>query len=80
MLGGRESIDHLFLAITVTSVPYPLLGRMAKVELREPLHFTVMSVTIVTLPISMGFSRDGPYPSPRDRHTIVTLIVTEEMP
>jgi hypothetical protein len=31
---------------------------------REGLHFIIMTVTIVTtvtLPVSMGFHRDGPY-------------------
>jgi hypothetical protein len=26
----------------------------------------------------MGFLRDGPYPKPPDRHSIVTVTVTEE--
>ena len=31
---GRVRIDHLFLAIAVTSVPYPFRPQMAKVHLR----------------------------------------------
>jgi hypothetical protein len=44
---------------------------------RQPLHFTVMSVMTATLSISMGFLRDGPMRNPRDRHSIVTVTVTE---
>jgi len=40
---------------------------------KKPLHFTVMSVTVVTLPMSMGFLHDGPYPELSGRHFIVRL-------
>jgi|SRR5215211_226264 len=44
---------------------------------REPLRFTVTTVTVVTLPISMGFRRDAPLlGSP----CTVTPIVAEEGP
>jgi hypothetical protein len=31
---------------------------------RQPLRFIVMSVTVVSLPVSMGFLRDAPYLEP----------------
>jgi hypothetical protein len=44
---------------------------------RKALHFTVTTVTVVTLPVSMGFLYDGPYVDPHDRHSIVLVTVTE---
>jgi len=59
----------------VTSVPYPFGLQMAKVQIREPLHFiviTVMSVMSGTFPDTYGVlpSRwiDGEF---GDRHVIV---------
>jgi hypothetical protein len=45
--------------------------------LREPLHFIVMTVTVVTLPTPMRFLRDSPLPGSL---CTVTPIVTEKGP
>jgi hypothetical protein len=43
----------------MSDFPEPPAFRVAP-PFRKPLHFIVMSVTAVTLPIPMGFYRDGP--------------------
>src|SRR5215210_7131769 len=50
------------------------------VVLRKPVQIIVMSVTVVTLPVFIELLRDAAYTLSRDRHVIVTVIVTEETP
>jgi hypothetical protein len=52
----------------------------ASVVLRKPVQIIVMSVTVVTLPVFTELLRDAAYTLSRDRHVIVTVIVTEETP
>ena len=52
----------------------------ASVVLRKPVQIIVMSVTVVTLPVFIELLRDAAYTLSRDRHGIVTVIVTEETP
>src|SRR5215208_1219930 len=52
----------------------------ASVVLRKPVQIIVMSVTVVTLPVFIELLRDAAYTLSRDRHVIVTVIVTEETP
>jgi len=54
-----------------------LVQERAAYPFREPLRFTVTSVTVVTLPISTGFLCDGPLVG--SPYT-VTPIVTEKSP
>ena len=44
---------------------------------REALQFTVMSVTVVTLPVSMGACVTVPMRNPRGRHSTVMVTVIE---
>jgi hypothetical protein len=46
---------------------------------REPLQFIVMSVTVVTAPISTRFVCDGPRQAWRNRHFIVMVSVIGKM-
>ena len=50
----------------------------ASVVLRKPVQIIVMSVTVVTFPVFIELLRDAAYTLSRDRHGIVTVIVTEE--
>jgi hypothetical protein len=50
----------------------------ASVVLRKAVQIIVMSVTVVTLPVFIELLRDAAYTLSRDRHVIVTVIVTEE--
>jgi len=52
----------------------------ASVVLRKPVQIIVMSVTVGTLPVFIELLRDAAYTLSRDRHGIVTVIVTEETP
>ena len=52
----------------------------ASVVLRKAVQIIVMSVTVVTLPVFIELLRDAAYTLSRDRHGIVTVIVTEETP
>jgi hypothetical protein len=52
----------------------------ASVVLRKPVQIIVMSVTVVTLPVFIELLRDAACTLSRDRHVIVTVTVTEEMP
>ena len=52
----------------------------ASVVLRKAVQIIVMSVTVVTLPVFVELLRDAAYTLSRDRHGIVTVIVTEETP
>ena len=52
----------------------------ASVVLRKPVQIIVMSVTVVTLPVFIELLRDAACTLSRDRHVIVTVIVTEETP
>ena len=45
---------------------------------RKGLYFIVITVTVVTLPVDIGFLLRGPTRKPGDCHTIVTVTVTEE--
>jgi hypothetical protein len=45
---------------------------------RKGLYFIVLTVTVVTLPVAIGFLLTVPTRKPRDSHTIVTVTVTEE--
>jgi hypothetical protein len=40
------------------------LRRERRTAFRKRLHFIVITVTIVTLPVSMTFYRDGPFAEP----------------
>jgi hypothetical protein len=52
----------------------------ASVVLRTVLQIIVMTVTVVTLPVFTELLRDAAYTLSRDRHIIVTVIVTNETP
>ncbi len=52
----------------------------ASVVLRKAVQIIVITVTVVTLPVFIELLRDAAYTLSRDRHVIVTVIVTEEMP
>jgi hypothetical protein len=52
----------------------------ASVVLRKAVQIIVMSVTVVTLPVFIELLRDAACTLSRDRHGIVTVIVTEETP
>ena len=52
----------------------------ASVVLRKPVQISVMSVTVVTLPVFIELLRDAACTLSRDRHAIVMGIVTEETP
>jgi hypothetical protein len=63
MLPARRTVSHL--------------RRERCTAFREPLHFIVITVTVVALPMSKGFLRDDPLPgSP----CTVTPIVIEKSP
>jgi len=52
----------------------------ASVVLRKPVQIIVMSVTVVTLAVFIELLREAAYTLSRDRHVIVTVIVSEETP
>ena len=52
----------------------------ASVVLRKAVQIIVMSVTGVTLPVFIELLHDAAYTLSRDRHVIVTVIVTDETP
>jgi len=52
----------------------------ASVVLRKAVQIIVMSVTVVTLPVYIELLRDAACTLSRNRHGIVTVIVTEETP
>ena len=45
--------------------------------LRKPVQISVMSVTVVTLPVFIELLCDAAYTLSRDRHVIVMFIVIE---
>jgi hypothetical protein len=67
----------LALPLLVAPRTVSSLRREGRTAFREPLHFIVTSVTVVTLPTPMRFLCDGPIP---EVPSTVTPIVTEKSP
>jgi hypothetical protein len=66
MLPARRTVSHL--------------RRERCTAFREPLHFIVITVTVVTLPMSKGFLRDDPLLRSAIYRHIYRPIVTEKSP